>query len=321
MSQPAARVLLDSITGEGDRITTVELTHHRFILAETNTHGAISKNSASSRAIPLEKMEKKFINDPAFPAAYRAEQGGMTAGGDLEGEDLEWAIDLFQEWNNLTYDTISEYVYKLITKYGEEDYKKHILHKSWVNRLMEPMQWHTAIWTFDHNLFTNFLNQRAHPDAQPEFYELAKELKTALEASEPKHLLYDQWHMPLLREEDEIDILELSREIWDERTDFTPMKTIEQDLRRKISVARCARVSYLTHDGVRDLRKDLELHDRLANQNPPHASPFEHVCTPAPWNKKNTHVRQLDGSSKVYSRPKVGKFYGWLQMRHAIGMP
>lgn len=320
MTQPAAKVLLDSITEEGDRITTVELTHHRFILAETNTHGAISKNSASSRAIPLQKMQNKFINDPAYPAAYRAEQAGMSAGGDLTGDDLDRAIDLFNEWNNLTYDTIDAYLNGLIEKYGLDEYQKHTLHKSWINRLMEPMQWHTAIWTFDHNLLWNMLSQRDHPDAQPEFYELAKELRVALADSEPKRLLYDQWHMPLLREEDEDDIHSLAEE-WKKHTKNLPPMIIAQSLKRQISVARCARVSYMTHDGTRDIREDLRLHDRLANQNPPHASPFEHVCTPAPWNKKNTHVRQLDGSSKVYSRPKIGKFYGWLQMRHAIGMP
>ena len=94
-----------------------------------------------------------------------------------------------------------------------------------------------------------------------------------------------------------------------------------QQIKREISVARCARVSYLTHDGKRDIAKDIQLHDRLANQNPPHASPFEHICTPAVWNKQIVTVPQLQGGAKKYNRPKIGKFYGWLQMRHAIGMP
>ena len=44
-------------------------------------------------------------------------------------------------------------------------------------------------------------------------------------------------------------------------------------------IARCARVSYLTHDGVRNTEKDLELYTRLTNgSGTGHWSPFEHVA-------------------------------------------
>ena len=197
MSKPQAKVLLDSITSEGDRITTVEVTHHRFILAETNTHRALSRNSASSRAIPLDKMVDRFEKNPAYPAAWRAEQSGMQGGGDLNEGDQELARLLFENWAKSTDGLILKYVELLADIYGD-DWKKHALHKSWINRLMEPMQWHTAIWTFDFNLFFNFLNQRFHPDAQPEFYELMKVLIPVLEESEPNVLLDGEWHMPLI---------------------------------------------------------------------------------------------------------------------------
>ena len=207
MSQPSARVLLDSVTEDGDRITTVEVIHHRFILAETNTHRALSRNSASSRAIPLDKMMQRFIDDPAFPATYRAEQAGMSGGADLKKKDREKAQVLFRTWKWVTAILIRDYLEEAKEEYGN-DYKEHILHKSWLNRLMEPMQWHTAIWTFDHNLFQNFLDQRLHPDAQPEFYELMKVLKPALDESEPEVLKAGQWHMPLIRKEDSEELLE-----------------------------------------------------------------------------------------------------------------
>lgn len=305
--EASARVLLDSITEEGDRITTVEVVHHRFILAETNTHRALSRNSASSRAIPFDKMLKRFVGEPAYPAVYRAEQAGMSGGGNLKKKDREKAETLFHQWNWQTALMMRNYIQELKDEYGEEEdesgtpeWKKHTLHKSWLNRLLEPMQWHTAIWTFDHNLMKNLLNQRLHPDAQPEFYDLMIHLNEALDNSEPQTLYAHEWHTPLIQE-DEMN-LSINR-------------------RRRISVARCARVSYLTHEGVRDIAKDLDLHDRLADQNPPHASPFEHVCTPAPWNKDRVEVPHLNGGYTYYDTPKIGNLYGWLQMRHAIGMP
>lgn len=309
MSEPAAKVLLDSVTRAGDRITTVEVTHHRFILAEVNTHRALSRNSASSRAIPVDKMLEKFVNDPAYPAVYRSEQPGMQGGKDLKPKDAETAKHVFYSWNFDTAKTILDYIQAMKDTYGEKEdangtpeWKKHVLHKSWLNRLMEPMQWHTAIWTFDHNLLMNFLNQRLHEDAQPEFYEVMKVLKPALDESEPQLLDNDEWHTPLIQP-DEME-MPIAR-------------------RRKISVARCARVSYLTHDGVRDIAKDIDLHDKLISQDPPHASPFEHVCTPAPWNKQTVAVPRLGdaGALRWYHTPKIGNLYGWLQMRHAVGMP
>ena len=51
-SRPEARIVLDSISPAGDRLTTMEVRMHRFVLAEFNTHRVFSRNSASSRAIP-----------------------------------------------------------------------------------------------------------------------------------------------------------------------------------------------------------------------------------------------------------------------------
>lgn len=84
----------------------------------------------------------------------------------------------------------------------------------------------------------------------------------------------------------------------------TPYVTIDEvpdlKLRKKVSTARCARVSYLTHDGVRDISKDLELFERLKNDG--HMSPFEHVARPGYFNKSN----------------QLGNFDGWIQLRHEV---
>lgn len=105
----------------------------------------------------------------------------------------------------------------------------------------------------------NFFNQRCHPDAQNEIRIPAEEIRAAINASRPRLLQPDEWHVPFIQPDEE---------------DLTWEEKIE------LSVARCARVSYLNHNGKRDLEADFKLYSRLASQNPPHLSPFEHVCTP-----------------------------------------
>lgn len=308
MTEPGARVIDDSVSYSGDRITTIEVTHHRYILAETNTHAAIAKSSASTRAIPLEKKDgrgtfDRFVSDPAFPVAWNCEQSGMQGGAPLEGEALADAQWLFR----LIHERTAFYVGQYLADHPDLSTR---LHKSALGRLLEPYQWHTAIWTFDHNLFWNFLNQRDHPAAQPEFGVLSAAVREAVEDSRPKTLAEGEWHLPFLRPEDEE---------WFEYE--YPARDI-LDAKLQVSIARCARTSYMNHDGVRDPIDDVNMYqNRLMGQNPPHAGPFEHAVTPAEWNKDLVLVPQLDGTVKEYKTPRIGKFYGFISARHMVGLP
>ena len=144
------------------------------------------------------------------------------------------------------------------------------LHKQVANRILEPFQWMRTIVTATE--WDNFWELRAHPDAQPEFQKLAYMMLDAYKSSKPEDLLPGQWHLPYVIEEDS-----------------------PYDL-RKVSAARCARVSYLTHDGEQpDPLKDLALFDRLAASRPLHASPLEHQGTPG--------------------TERTGTFQGWTQFR------
>ena len=60
----AAKILADSINTHDTRLITFEVTFPRCILAEFNTHRVLSRNSASSRAIPVEKQIAKVLADP-----------------------------------------------------------------------------------------------------------------------------------------------------------------------------------------------------------------------------------------------------------------
>ena len=84
------------------------------------------------------------------------------------------------------------------------------------------------------------------------------------------------------------------------------------DVARKVSAARCCRVSYLKHDGsASSIEEDIALCDRLAGSRPIHASPFEHQATP--------DRRVDDDGHQCWLMPENhGNLRGWIQNRKLI---
>ena len=271
MFKPNARVIADSMSPQGKRLTTLEVEMHRFVLAEFNTHRVFSRNSASSRAIPYQKMRTKALEYTAYPVSWPAEQKGMQGGEEL---DLLTMSDAIQYWGKALYNTIE------IT----DQLHSLKVHKSLINRLLEPFIPHKAIVSATE--FSGFFEQRLHKDAQPEIHQLAIAMKAAMDESEPAQLDWEDWHMPYAPTQDEV-----GQSLWHKRFD-SPVEAM-----RAISVARCARVSYETHDGVRDVEKDYDLYFRLKDHKPAHASPFEHVARPTLFEELNNFVgwEQLRG--------------------------
>lgn len=266
--EPSATVICDSISPQGRRLTTLEVVIHRFTLAEVNTHRAFSRNSASSRAIPLRRQLEKVQTAPAVPVSFPAEQPGMQGGAELEGIFLENAVD---EWHAAAQSAIEH-----AARLGGLG-----VHKSICNRVLEPFMWHTVI--ISSTDWENYFRQRCSPLAQPELRTASEAMRDALAQSTPKRLEHGQWHMPYMHEED-LALCQLNA--------FDP---------REVSAARCARVSYLTHDGHRDITQDHLLYRRLVTADPPHMSPLEHVATP-------TEEFALSG----------GNFRGWTQLRTQV---
>jgi len=172
-----AAVIADSMSPSGDRLTTFEVQFPRWLLPEFNTYRQWSRSSASSRAIPLRKKNGNGTldmveRDPSMPFSWPCEQPGMSGGAELYGLDLELAKKLFDEVRQNTLATISsyvEYVSKLYSNLSGDDLKSHTLHKSLINRLIEPHLNHRVIVTATE--WDNMFHQRIHPDAQPEFRE------------------------------------------------------------------------------------------------------------------------------------------------------
>lgn len=252
--ETSAKVILDSVSIQGHRLTTMEVTLHRFVLAEFNTHRVFSRNSASSRAIPVEKQLTKVLTSPAWPLEWPCEQPGMQGGAELQGDDLDMAQALTQDLHELVTERIAIYL-------REVPEKENRLHKSVINRYMEPFMWHTILVTSTE--WANFFNLRCSPLAQPEIRVAAELMLEAYEASTPRVAHNSYWHMPYIDDED--------------RRMFTA-----EDLRR-ISTGRCARVSLLNHGkGTREPKEDIRLCERLCSNDPKHASPLEHIATPMP---------------------------------------
>ncbi|MFA9444699.1 FAD-dependent thymidylate synthase [Egicoccus sp. AB-alg6-2] len=261
---PRAEVVCDSISPAGSRLTTIEVTLHRFVLAELNTHRAFSRNSASSRAIPVKRQLEAVLQDPAVPLEFGANQRGMQAGPPLQGEDHERAL---AAWLDARDGAVA----------AAERLLELGVHKQVANRILEPFIWHTVIVTATD--WDGFWQQRCSPLAQPEIRAAADAMRAAFDASTPVEVAEDDWHTPYIRDDE---------------------RDLDVETRKRIAAARCARVSYLTHDGRRDLSADEELYDRLVTAEPPHWSPLEHVATPA-----------------AGAQP-AGNLRGWRQLRHLI---
>lgn len=272
----SAKVLRDSISPEGVRLTTLEVTFPRIVLAEFNTHRVFSRNSASSRAIPVEKMLKRVEEDPFIPIYWGKNQKGMQA----EQELSEWDQLMAKlEWLEAK-DRAVEQVQKLL-ELG--------VHKQITNRLLEPFMWHTVIVSSTE--WENWRGLRRNKDAQPEIRRIADMADEAIEASTPKLVDHGEWHLPLVDDYDRLV------------TDGFSLTDIV-----KICIGRCTRVSYLTHDGKRDPRADIELCERLLRSG--HMSPFEHAARP--------FTLYENDQATCHENPFCGNFRGWVQARKLI---
>lgn len=149
----SAKILLDSITKRKLRITTYELMFPRSILAELNTHRMFSKNSASSRAIPFEKMLISVLENPYIPIAFQKDHKGMQ-GSVYIADKTSWtrridqwlyARDLAVLAANKLYSEIPDYELEQDNKAIFEDTES--VTKQNCNRLLEPFLYHTVLLT------------------------------------------------------------------------------------------------------------------------------------------------------------------------------
>lgn len=274
------KILADSVNQSGNRLTTFEITFPRVILAELNTHRMLSRNAASSRAIPTKKLIQRVLDDPFIPE-FRLNQKGMQAGDALAEDHSQDAVKHWLEQRDRA----------VATARSMHEFN---IHKQYVNRLLEPWMWATVIVSATD--WQNFFSLRCHPDAEPSFQRIATMMREAREASEPVSLAEGEWHRPLMFTEDRDEVrFYLTSPEWNDPVDPTEVDDeLVDEYLNWVCVGRCARVSYLTHDGIRDIVADIELAKRLSKSG--HWSPFEHVACAS-------------------SGDRYGNFNGWWQFR------
>ena len=311
-SNITAKIVADSVSESGQRITTFELEYNRFIHCELLTHRMLSKNCSSSRAIPIKKMLGFIDNNMAVPVYLGKNKSGMKATEEIEYKDF--ALDT---WRRSFYH-VEDSVNKLLDL-G--------LHKQIANRLTEPYQMMKVVVTATE--WDNFFNLRIDKDAQPELVLLADKMFNAMQDSTPKTLKAGQWHLPYVDsiESDEKPVVS-SRDndqyYFLTDNDGNNLGEIYLEDAIKISVASCAAVSYRTENMT--LAKADKIFDMLINAENLHSSPFEHVAMPmrfpemkdiamkkfvSGWDEGVTHMRR-DGNMCS------GNFTGWIQYRHLL---
>lgn len=287
-----AKIIADSVSPEGVRMTTMEIEYPRFILAELNTHRMLSKNSASSRAIPVKAMHEHIKNNTAGPVHWGVNQAGMQAKTELTGADLSWAKYI---WANARDQAIK----------SSQELAELGVHKQVTNRITEP--WMIMKTVISGTEWKNFFWLRAHADAQPEIHELAVKMWNAYIKSTPQPLNPKEWHVPY------VNTYRDSRSNVYYYLDSNDNYITEEEA-RIISASCCAQVSYRKNDDSYD--KALKIYQQLIESQPCHASPVEHQATPMhrPDSLADSGATHIDKANQAWS----GNLRGWVQHRKLI---
>lgn len=285
-----AKVIADSVSEEGVRLTTIQARYPRMIHSELMTHRVFSRNGRSSRAVPVATLIKE---EPYVPH-FMQNQPGMVA--------MEEMPDEFREE--------AEYVWKRLVKQTKDAVSRLNelkVHKQWANR---PLEWFGYIDVLISSTdWSNFFALRDEVGAQPEIDAFAKAVKVAMDASKPTQLLPGQWHMPYINyTQDVSDIVDYLRNV----KSIEPRDDRVEEVLKQVSVARCARLTFKPFDGDGSIAKEVERYERLMVSRPVHASPAEHIATPDIIIDKGFPTQQW------YKHEEHGNFYGWRQFRKMI---
>jgi thymidylate synthase ThyX len=235
MNNPDVLIRGDAITPDNHRITTMELSLPRCLLAQFNKHRAFVSNTASARAIPSQRYIDSVKDTPYVPT-LTLNQKGMT------GEPVSYeptAAAAHEAIGQLFTEAVS--LVRLLASLG--------IHKQNANRYLEPFAMVRLLVTAtDWDNFFKLRSGDADCPTQDDFKTVANAMKAAYDTSVPAAIEYGEMYMP----------------VFEHHTD---------NFRQ--AIARCARLSYLTHDGAYSVEDDERLYDRLLIDG--HLTPFEHV--------------------------------------------
>ena len=305
------KVLADSISEEKVRLVTIEAEYPRIIHSELLTHRMFSRNSASSRAIPFNKMCEQLTG---MPSKFGSNKSGMQDGGNHTSK-----VQIIELAHNGRA-TISHLSPELAwgkalesSAYYAKAFSDAGYHKQVFNRLTEPFQMIKTV--ISSTEWSNFLWLRDDDAADPTIRELAVKIKEALDKSIPTVLSSAQWHLPYVYTEGGKYFLTAGG------TELT------LDDAKMVSAARCAAVSYRNTDYT--LEKCRSVWSNLIGSDKKHASALEHQAKPMINSQSNLHgdvnfyfypetwengISSVDKECGLWS----GNFRGWVQLRKTI---
>jgi hypothetical protein len=298
----SCKIVADSLNPQNDRLTTFILTYPRIIHSEMMTHRMFSRNSASSRAIPFNKMVKMVEENPFIPIAWQKDHKGMQ-GAEYFTSGQQYN-DLLDGWLEAKNQAV----------FWAKDLNITGATKQLCNRLLEPFMWHTVIITASD--FENFFKLRC-----PEYTHVTQKLtgisttifrsKKDYEHCYGKQSFTDLEWLSINKSQADIHIQAIAELMWDEYKTSIPLELQsgewhipdlghewnEEELRNlfytkynnidpsyekhvfekvKIATAHCAKISYDNFGTKVDYEKDISLHDSLLESG--HMSPFEHCA-------------------------------------------
>ena len=265
----------------GERLTSFIVSYPRFVHAELMTHRMFSRNSSSSRAIPNARMIANIEKDPVVPVWWGKNQKGMQAVTEINNTFAAERMWLEARDMMLGYS-------RNLSKLG--------MHKQIANRLIEPWMFITVLITATE--YDNFFHLRTSqvedigergfdPNfaAQPEIQKVARMMWELHTKQQPTPVEVGYWHLPFVTEEER--------------------NTLSLDVKQKLSVARCARVSYLNHDGTQDPESDKRLYMQLSTAG--HWSPFEHIAQAQETDKRFGNLFGWKQYRKQFSNENAGR--------------
>ncbi|RWZ78709.1 MAG: hypothetical protein EOT05_03095 [Candidatus Microsaccharimonas sossegonensis] len=336
-----AQIKADSISPDGIRLTTFEATYPRIVHSEMMTHRVFSRNSASTRAIPIATQLYNLLTNPFIPEKFGVNQPGMQAYNHLSGLKHDQAVKVWLRGRDravttvlelilgperaesvLEYESSREYVSgdillrdfnkirSLLPKSTDTvdlaDTDLLNVHKQLAGRGLEAYMWHTIVLTGTE--FDNFYALRDHPEAQSEIATIARLLSQVHKDSAPKQVQYGEWHLPYV--------------------DTDEFNNVDDGIRS--SSARAAAASY-GRQNIKNPEKEFERYDSLRSGG--HMSPLEHQATPferREWDyidmqrlfsleqSKRGVISKLVAREKIAASKYSGNFKGWRQHRKFV---
>lgn len=316
----SATVIAHSVSEDNKEMITLEIEYPRLILSELNTHRQLSKNSSSSRAIPVKKVNEMISESPAMPVRFGQHQVGMQDRGVAYDEEIQIFGDYLspqEVWGKAAEDAV--FYSNLFQEYG---YAKQVC-----NRLTEPFQRMKTV--ISGTEWENFFWLRCDEDADPTIQALAQVILEAKEVSVPELLLPGEWHTPYVdhfydnigKEGD--DAFVFGGYCVEDEEGIPVILTKEEAI--AISASCCAQVSYRVLNNSKE--KALDIYGKLLTGNKVHASPFEHQATPigsiAEWDGFDFAMNSGEWPEGVTHRERDGTYCsgnlkGWIQHRQLI---